>query len=316
MLVFSSVERDDLIAPQVFLIICAILMLLCFTACTPGGSNGLFPDTVPVTGAEAPARLADAVAWRICIVDPAGAEVWSFTEAELAEMLEPFAHAYSTVNNWPTTRFYAAEGYSLADILVAVGLYDAAQTVYFRAADGYQVSFTAEQLFSPQYHYPQVGENGGGAEQVFPIIAYRWREGTKNLSEVSDNKPCLIIGQRNHLEHTNPAFVVGVAEILVDYAPCEKWPTATTFPLPGPIAVGETVKLQHPDCGLVKLHYTLDGSEPTTLSPMYNPSTYQLELNRPIPITEPTVIKVLVRGYGKADSEIAVFEFTPVENRR
>jgi hypothetical protein len=46
---------------------------------------------------------------------------------------------------------------------------------------------------------------------------------------------------------------------------------------------------------------------------MYNISTYQPELNVPIPITEPTVIKVLVRGYGMNDSEIAVFEFTPVD---
>ena len=69
------------------------------------------------------------------------------------------------------------------------------------------------------------------------------------------------------------------------------------------------MKLQHPYFGLVKLHYTLDGSDPTHMSPMYNPSTYQLELNIPIPITAPTVIKVLATGYGKNDSEIAVFEF-------
>ena len=87
---------------------------------------------------------------------------------------------------------------------------------------------------------------------------------------------------------------------------------ASAFPLPGSIAAGETVKLQHPDYGMVKLHYTLDGSEPTLLSTMYNPSTYQPELNRPIPISEPTVIKVLVSGYGKEDSEIATFEFIPI----
>jgi hypothetical protein len=58
---------------------------------------------------------------------------------------------------------------------------------------------------------------------------------------------------------------------------------ATTFPTEGRIAAGESVKLQHKFSGLVKLHYTLDGTDPTELSPMYNPSTYQPELNLPIP---------------------------------
>jgi len=131
------------------------------------------------------------------------------------------------------------------------------------------------------------------------------------LGGIRDDNPCLIIGQRNPFEHTNPAFVENISEIIVSDAPCEAWPPATTFPKPEFIAAGELVKLQHPDYGLVKLHYTLDGSEPTMLSPMYNPSTYRPELNVPIPITGPTVIKVLVCGYGKSDSEIAVFEFAP-----
>ena len=263
--------------------------------------------------------------WRIRVVGPTGAEVWSFTEAELEaawqnsihrlSSIQPgqFSHVYSAINNWPTARFYVAEGYSVAAILLEAGLYKSARTVTFRAADGYEVSLTAEQLFSPQYFFPRVGENDSDAAQVFPIIAFRWREGADDLDNLREDKPSLIIGQRYPLEHNNPAFVVGVTEIIVSDAPTEAWPPASTFPLPGPIAAGETVKLQHPDYGLVKLHYTLDGSEPTPLSPMYNPSAYQPELNKPIPITEPTVIKVLVSGYGKADSEIAVFEFTTVK---
>ena len=267
-----------------------LILLLLLTACTPVS--------------ETPG---DSDAWRIRVIGSAG-EVWSFTETDLTE---PFTHVYSTINNWPTPRFYAAEGYSVASILMAAGLYETAQTVTFRGADGYEISMTREQLLAPQYFYPQVGENEEGAEPVFPIIAYRWREGTDDLEKLRDNKPGLIIGQRNPFEHTNPAFVVGVAEIIVSETPCEVWPAASTFPLPGPIAKGETVKLQHPDYGLVKLHYTLDGSEPTMLSPMYNPSTYQPELNVPIPIIEPAVIKALVYGYGKANSEIVVFEFIP-----
>ena len=254
--------------------------------------------------------------WRIYIKNTDNEELWSFTEDQLyalsPEHSAAFAHVYSTINNWPATRFYAADGYRIDSILLAAGVLDAAQTITFRSTDGYEISLTRDQLMSPQYYYPQVGENDGGAEPVFPIIAYRWRDGSEDINAIRDDKPILIFGQRNPFEHTNPAFVEDVAEIIVDYAPSETWPVASTFPLPGSIASGETVNLQHPSYGLVKLYYTLDGSDPTPLSTMYNPSTYQLELNRPITINEPTIIKVLVTGYGRNDSEIAVFEFLPV----
>lgn len=296
----------------------ALLLLLCLAACLPNDANRQTSDKPPIAVEGVLPQLGEYMDWSISIVDSTGAKAWSFTEAELISALEPaepFSHAYSTINNWPATRFYAAEGYKVSDILKAAGLYESAQTITFSAIDGYQVSLTAKQLLCPQYYYPQVGENSDSAEQVFPIIAYRWREGTAELEEIYENKPCLIIGQSNHLEHTNPAFVVGLSAILVTDSPSEQWPIAGAFPLPGSIAAGETVKLQHPDYGLVKLHYTLDGSKPTTLSPIYNPSTYQPELNRPIPITKPTTIKVLVSGYGKTDSEIAVFDFFPLESK-
>jgi len=206
-----------------------------------------------------------------------------------------------------------ADGYTVASLLALAGLYDSAQTVTFRGEDGYEISLTREQLMAPRFSYPHVGENEDGAEPVFALLAYRWREGTDDLSKLREDKPSLIIGQGNPFEHTNPAYVVGVAEILVSDAPCESWSAPSTFPLPGSIAAGETVKMQHPDYGLVKIHYTLDGSEPTVLSPMYNPSTYQPELNVPIPINEPTEIRAFVYGYGKVDSEVAAFEFDPGE---
>jgi len=260
---------------------------------------------------------ADDGGWRIRITDTTGAELWSFTEAGLArlppERSGALAHAYSTVNNWPSPRTYAAEGYRVESILLAAGLLDAAQTVTFRSDDGYLASLTREQLFCEQYYFPMAGESGDGALPVAPIIAYRWREGSADLGDIRDDKPTLFFGQRRPSEQTNPAFVVGVAEIIIDESPCGQWPMAGTFPLPGPIASGETVKLQHPSFGLVKLHYTLDGSDPTPLSPVYNPSTFQPELNVPIPITAPTTIKVLVTGYGKTNSETAAFEFWPAE---
>ncbi|MCL1849597.1 MAG: chitobiase/beta-hexosaminidase C-terminal domain-containing protein [Clostridiales bacterium] len=290
-----------------------LLILLCMAAC---GAK-VKPSNQPQ------GKIGDDV-WRIHVVDHAGDAVWSFTEVELIDAMQSaealpsgapgrFAHAYSTINNWPAAKFYAADGYSIALVLSVAGLYEDAQTVTFKGADGYAVSLTREQLLSPRFSYPNAGENEDGAEPVYALLAWRWREGTADVDAIRDDKPCLIIGQSNPFEHTNPAYVVGVEEILVSQAPCEQWPPASTFPLPGFITAGETVKLQHPDYGLVKLHYTLDGSEPTTLSPMYNPSTFRPEMNAPIPILRPTVIKALVVGYGKSDSDIAEFRFTIAE---
>ena len=303
-------------------ILASILLL---TACASGSQQEQLPVTTSLapavpqnTGEEAEGNgqsNADEDSWRIRVVVPSGDEIWSFTEAELIALPEGQALAatgvYSTINNWPSARFYAAEGFSIEGILKLAGVLDTAQTITFRAADGYEVSLTREQLFCERFFYPNVGEDAVGAEPVLPIIAYRWREGSADISELRSDKPSLIFGQSNQHEHTNPAFVIGVAEIVVDDSKCDTWDMASVFPSPGLIAEGETVKLQHQFFGLVKLHYTLDGSDPTIASTMYNPSTYQLELNVPILLTEPTIIKVLVFGYGKNNSDIAEFEFTP-----
>jgi hypothetical protein len=222
-----------------------------------------------------------------------------------------FQHVYSTINNWPTARFYAAKGITVRSILQAAGVLDTAQVITFRSSDSYEMKFTREQLLEkPVYYYPEVAKGTADrAELVEPIIAYEYKEGSNQMGAVVPDQPCLIFGQSYPGEHTNPAFVVNVAEIVVSAREPSAWETATTFPAPGKIAAREKVKLQHKYPGLVKIHYTLDGSDPTELSPMYNVSTYQPELNVPITISGDTVIKVLVTGYGKQDSPISCFTF-------
>ncbi len=235
-----------------------------------------------------------------------------YTYGELASLPDSgFEHVYSTVNNWPTARFYAARGITVRSILKAAGVLETARVITFRSADSYEVSLTIEQLLkTPRYYYPQVREGtSDGASEVEPIIAYEYKEGSTDMSATAMNRPCLIFGQSNPVEHTNPAFVVNVAEIVVSDEEAETWDPATTFPAAGKIAPGELVKLQHKNYGLVRLHYTLDGTDPTPLSPLYNVSTYQPELNVPIPINRDTLIKILVTGYGKKDSAISSFCF-------
>ena len=269
-------------------------------------------QTIDEPGSSIPARCESE--WVIRIANTEGEELFSFTESELSHILPDgrFAQRYSTINRWPTPRIHVAEGYLLTDILQAAGLLDTTQRITLRATDGYEMSLTREQLLSPQYFFPFVGENDTGAEPVGPIIAYRWRDGTDDFDDLMDHNPTLLIGQRNPFEHTNHIFVTDLDIITVDDSPSETWPKPTTFPLPGYIPIGETVRLQHSNLGLVHVFFTVDGSDPTPLSTLFNPSIFRPELNVSVEITEPTVIRAFARGFGRNDSEIAVFEFTPV----
>lgn len=235
-----------------------------------------------------------------------------FTFGELAELpYSGFDHIYSTINNWPTPRFYAARGITVRSILKAAGVLDTAQLITFRSPDSYEMSFTREQILdTPRFYYPQVEtDSAEGAETVEAVIAYEYKEGADDMAAVVPDTPCLIIGQSYPDEHTNPAFVVGVSEIIVSDKKPQPWEPATAFPTAGKIAAGELVKLQHKSQGLVKIHYTLDGSVPSCLTTIYNPSTYQPELNKPIPIDGDTVIKAIVTGYGRPDSRVAEFSY-------
>ncbi len=57
------------------------------------------------------------------------------------------------------------------------------------------------------------------------------------------------------------------------------------------------------------MYYTLDGSMPGENATLYNPSTYQPELNQPIVINQDTCIKVVVKGFGKYDSDMAEYRY-------
>ncbi|MCL1805698.1 MAG: chitobiase/beta-hexosaminidase C-terminal domain-containing protein [Clostridiales bacterium] len=235
----------------------------------------------------------------------------TFTFAELLALPDAaFEHAYSTINNWPASRFYAGRGIRVAAILEAAGVLDTASLITFRSVDSYETALTREQLLGgARYYYPFAAEGSDeDAEIVEPILAYEFKEGSADLANAAPGDFCLLFGQRSPFEHTNPAFVENISEILVSAAPPGQWREAGIFPASGRIEAGDSIKLQHPEFGLVKMFYTLDGSEPTELSTMYNPSTYRPELNKPIVFTENAVLKVLVTGYGREDSPIAVYE--------
>lgn len=79
-----------------------------------------------------------------------------------------------------------------------------------------------------------------------------------------------------------------------------KVPAVTAQP-PGPaVSAGTLVKLTTPLEGAV-IHYTLDGTEPTTASPVYQ---------QPIAVAEPLTIKALAVKDGWTASDVAVYSYT------
>jgi uncharacterized protein YjdB len=107
--------------------------------------------------------------------------------------------------------------------------------------------------------------------------------------------------------------------VLTD--PLEKWDSPYgRCPDPGQVPVGTKVKLHSTSDDEDKIHYTLDGSDPTIESPMYNwiASRWSdredfYKINRPIEITKDTTIKAFVTGPGRLDSDIVEFTYTVEE---
>ena len=218
-----------------------------------------------------------------------------------------YAAVYSVINNWPAAGTYAGEGVKISAILERAGVLDTAQTVTVGSEDGYRASFTRQQLLeAEQFFFPNCGENAENAVPVQPIIAFNWKQGGDDLSQVKPDAPCLIVGQTDFLQHNNPVFVEGVTYIEVS-GETEQWDAPYIWPEQAVYHVGDTIKLQHDAYSNVKIYYTLDGSGPTVYSAMYNPSTYQPELNQPIRVEGDLTIRAFAVGYGKSDSPVAEF---------
>jgi uncharacterized protein YjdB len=258
------------------------------------------------------------------------------------EKLEQHDEWYSTINTWPTKSFYRGQGVRLADLLeLAGGLNEDATQIRFTASDGFKATFTVQELLhetryqfpnfidydlpAPDRYYGQVSGDTSKAAPVEPIIAHKSFSANDfqdllndgNFSVADANH--LLYGQRAVTQQTNSRFAKYVTKIEVLTDPPAKWDSPTAHPVPGQVPVGTKVKLCSTSDDEDKVHYTLDGSEPTIESPMYNwiAKRWQSnrqdvldEINRPIEITEDTTIKAFVTGPGRSDSDIVTFEYT------
>ncbi len=252
------------------------------------------------------------------------------------EYLEQHDEWYSTINTWPTKSFYRGKGVRLTDLFeLAGGLSEDATQIKFTASDGFSATFTVQELLhANRYRFPNFTDTGlpghlpgstSEATPVEPIIAHesfsvRNFEDLTNDNYISRSDANLLLyGQRTVTQQTNSRFVKYVTKIEVLTDQPAKWNAPTADPAPGQVPVGTKVELHSSFDDEDKIHYTLDGSDPTIESPMYNWIASRWwseredvldEINRPIEITQDTTIKAFVTGPGRLDSDIVTFDYT------
>ncbi len=257
-----------------------------------------------------------------------------FTLAQLQEM-EQHRQQYSTINTWPTKKFYLTEGVWLNELLQLAGIKDDAKLITFKASDGFNKTFTREQFDAPRYYYPGLKENHEyfgyipgsteGAKKVDMILALKSVEGSDNPDYMSGREaPLLVMGQRWITEQTNELFVKYLKTITVSTEIPDKWENPVADKESGIVPAGTKVALSTSDMNGDNIHYTTDGTNPTIESPIYNwvkkrwwkdRSDELAEINKPIEITRDTTIKAITIGPGREDSDIVTFNYkVPLES--
>ena len=252
--------------------------------------------------------------------------------AELEDM-EQYEHVYSTINTYPTKKWYTARGVKLKELLNLANIKkEEAQLIRFVSSDGYEVTLTAKELLEDRrYYFPGLKENHphdgcipGSAEdkeEVEPIIALYSVEGSNEPAHMTDRDvPHLIIGQRAVTEQACTLFLKHVSKIEVLTTAPEKW-DAPRAKIPDGTVVpkGTMLELFNKLGDADKIHYTIDGSTPTVDSPMINwvakrwhslrPEDLGI-INSPFEINKDVVIKAKTIGPGKEDSDVVTFTFT------
>lgn len=254
----------------------------------------------------------------------------TFTLDQLKQM-EQHQYLYSSINTWPTKKWYVGEGVKLIDLLNKAEMTDEATLLKFTSADGYTVTITVKELFEDKrYRFPNFksgsdsdGHLPGGPSgkiEVEPIVGLISVEGSDNPRYMNDlNSLLLMLGQRTVTEQTGNLFVKYLNKIEVLTVEPEKWDAPQANPVSGTVPSGTMVALSNIHSDDDKIHYTIDGSTPTMESPIYNWIASRWwtaradvlgTINRPIgPINEDTTIKAVTIGPGKLDSDVVIYKY-------
>lgn len=244
-----------------------------------------------------------------------------FTLSDL-QALPQKTYTYSGYNHWPSlVIFRNMTGPSLQSILDAAGLKDNATLIRVRPAGGVFVDYSVEQILeTPRYYFPD-GEDTPGDVAVWPpnrsdagkspvetIIALNNGNGRLMFGQVAWNEPsggnCVLLAD---------LCKGGAIEVTTD--PLEQWPTPFADIPSGSVPPGTLITLSNPEGAHdnCMIYYTLDGSEPTYGSNIFNiswPTFRPEDINKPIPIYENVTIKARTIHYGKLDSEVVTYQYS------
>ncbi|MDR2487420.1 MAG: chitobiase/beta-hexosaminidase C-terminal domain-containing protein, partial [Clostridiales Family XIII bacterium] len=232
----------------------------------------------------------------------------SFTKAaynKLPKTEQTFSHR-NTYNSYAKT---TAAGVLLSDVFAAAGVQAggiaANRAVTFSAGESFTADLTWSQAFEPRYYFDPDGARG---DAVSPVLTLRENEGL-----------VLSFGQKAASEQNYQAFVKGVNQITLGQD-AGKWGNVAAAPSGGGIIPADKIRLLRPEgTGDAKVHYTVDGSEPTLESPIFNVKadrwldTANGEEHPPVvaPVTEGAfTIKARIMGIGRAPGDTATFTYT------
>lgn len=244
-----------------------------------------------------------------------------FTMADL-KALPQKTYTYSGYNHWPALKvFENMTGPTLQSILDVAGLKDNATLLKFKPSGGkyVHVDFTKEQLLEESRYYFPDGEEPGDVVEWPPKRSEEGKVPVETIIALNDSNGRICFGQRAPNEPTGGDCVMiqevcNDGKLEVSAEPLQKWvPPSIDYP-PGKIALGTKVKLVKPEKtpDNVMVYYTLDGSDPTYGSFIYNISypSFQPAFNAPIPVNKNLTIKARIIGFGKLDSDILTFNYT------
>ena len=216
-------------------------------------------------------------------------------------------YTYSTTNNWPRYGHTVAHGVSLPYLLQQAGINANAAGLKLTATDGYYALFTLDQVFGARYAYSSHSASGSsGAVAVEPVIAWEWGEGSVRPENIRS-----FFGQSGPCDVNTSSFVQNVCKIEVLTNSPGSWSSPEASIASGSVSPETELNFIHDSMDVVKIYYTLDGSEPSYNSAVYNPSTsyFQPELTVPIILQESVTVKAFAAAYGKDRSAVVVFEF-------
>jgi len=218
-------------------------------------------------------------------------------------------YTYSTTNNWPAFGHSTAHGVSLRYLLNRAGMQSGAAGFRLIASDGYNVTVTYNQVFGTRHTYSSHSASGSsGASAVEPIISWEWGDDGR----VRADRLRSFFGQAGPRDVNTLAFVRQINQIEVLTASLGAWAApGASVPDGATVTGGSVVSLTHDNMDNIKIYYTLDGSEPSYSSAVYNPSTsnFQPHLTMPLLVTQDVTIKAFAGGLGRADSPVVSFSY-------